>query len=282
MKILSYCIKISIVVLACTTAPCSVLAKKVSPFLAKKGNIVQLKALNQTRYELHATKEDLNKPDILDGYQGFCGLFATYNAYCLLKALDTVDKHEAHQHLSNLYSVESFHDWIKQCKPVLKNIKESRGDLGNFTNYPILQIARFCFSPQECNRFHCFDTEGLKYCAQGKSEGYLKTYAFFKQLKSSTEPHVAVFLIGSHWICVAFTLSKTWIIDSLNVSRINHKDVRNLITFIRKDSLSAQLGFNQSFTDKFLSTPRKGISKIINACKNFNFKNFEAIFYNYP
>gem|GEM_PF-5475254 len=205
---------------------------------------MQLPSINQNYYEQTLT---LNKPNLLQGETGLCGIFATYNGHCMLNALD--DPKNAEQHLAQMKSIDAFHQWVKNNEPMLQKIKQQRKSVGNLNNVA-LQPLTAQLSPNQIERIKAFDysfIEEKKSSASQESVGIatqikdqIKSLAstfickkFAEQFQNSQKPHVVIFNLENHWITSAFNSTETIVADSCGIDRTKDYRVIELNKFMR-------------------------------------------------
>jgi hypothetical protein len=219
---------------------------------------LQISALNQNFYERSAT---LDKPDLLKGQTGLCGIFATYNGYCMLQALDNPNNRD--YYLSQMKSVDAFHEWVKENESMVKKIKNRHKRVGNLNNIP-LQTLTAGLSHDQIDRIIAFDyyfieekkpTSGQPVGITAKLESFglqIKNFAcsfickrFAKQFQNSSKPHIVIFNLEDHWITIALSATHTFVADSCNINRLSDYRVIALDTFMRN---------RQSYTKDILNT----------------------------
>lgn len=220
------------------------------------GHLFQISSISQSYYEKSATKR-LEKPLVLDDEKGLCGLFALYQAHCLLQAFDHPDhidnQTQINKHILNLNSTKAFHHWIKKNEAILQKTKQTRGRLGSLTSKPIKKWAKSILSSKQYERFESFCYSQIK---DIDKNAYSFTTKFPNNFQNSQQLYVVVFNLEKHWITVAFNNSTTWIADSSNISRVSDNRVLTLDLFMREQSTS---GFVQNAYNKFKSiiSPKK-------------------------
>ena len=213
---------------------------------------VHIPALNQGFYECSAM---LNKPNLLKGQTGLCGIFAFYNSYCIMQALE--NPNNAHDYLAQMKSVDAFHKWVKENESVIAKIQNKHKRVGNLNGIP-LQSLTAGMSQDQANRIKAFDyhfieEEEKKPTSQKLTDitgkffncaNLIKRYIqrlansftckqFAKQFQSSSKPHVVVFNLEDHWITVVFTSTQTLIADSCNLNYTTDYRVFALDAFMR-------------------------------------------------
>jgi hypothetical protein len=219
---------------------------------------VQIPSLNQNFYEQSSI---LDKPDLLKDQTGLCGIFATYNGYCMLQALD--NPNNRNYYLAQMKSVDSFHQWVKENESMVEKIKNRHKRVGNLNNIP-LQTLTAGLSNDQIDRMKAFDYYFIKEKnstrqqfngIKGKLESFglqIKLFAcsfickrFAKQFKSSEKPHIVIFNLKHHWITVALSATETLVADSCNINRLSDYRVVALDAFMRN---------RKSYTNDILNT----------------------------
>lgn len=228
-------------------------SKPTSSFLDQNGHIIQLRSISQSHYE-HSTAQDLQKPPILDGEQGLCGLLATYNACCLLQACDDPDKTK--EHIANLTSIDAFHKWIEDNLDAIEAIKKERGKIGSATDLSTKRWARSALKEQyydendeenseekhNQSNYPRFSMINYKNISNSKDDADYQHIHFSNCFQRSTKAYAVIFSVNYSWtpenhgIAVVFNHSTTWVIDSNNIPWVKNKQIIALDRFMREKS----------------------------------------------
>lgn len=247
---------IHVTLLFAWAASLSLQATNKDLFIDGSNHLFQIPSINQSYYE-KSTTQALQKPLVLDNEKGLCGLFALYQAHCLLQAFDNPEQidnpTQINKYILNLNSTKAFHKWIKKNEAILEKSKKKRGRLGSVTNQPIKKWAKSIFLPEQYKRFDAFCYNQIKDTSKNACSFRTKLPNNFQD---SQRLYVVVFNLEKHWITVAFNNSTTWIADSSNISRVKDNRVLTLDHFMREQSTS---GFIQNAYNKFKSiiSPKK-------------------------
>lgn len=233
----------------------------------QKNQCRQIPVLNQKYYEKDSR---LNKPDLLKNQTDLCGIFATYNGYCMLQALD--NPNNFNDYLDQMKSVDAFHEWIKKNEPMLQNIQNEYGSIGNLNNIP-LETLTAGLSIDQIGRMKAFDYYFIKeknpksekiIGIRAKLENFgiqiinfacsLTCKRFAKQFQNSSKPHIVIFNLEDHWITVAFSATQTLVANSCNINRLSDYRVIALDAFMRNRQGYAKNILNTQAQDQAVST----------------------------
>lgn len=190
----------------------SVNPEQKSPVAQELRKLRRLTSINQTEYET-------SKYNIFDGYN-LCGLFALYNAICMLEDAQTGS-------FKDFTDLNSFNDWMQADEALKTAIEKTKK---NNVNNKIHDVSDFVIHD------YLLDTKMQNICyitfleflnrATNPNGNLVKAYECVETFREKQTPQAILLQIPGtnvgHWIAIVISKNETWVMDSLknnNVSR---------------------------------------------------------------
>ncbi len=211
------------------TSQNSVNPEQKSPVAQEQIKLRRLTSINQTEYET-------SEYNIFDGYK-LCGLFALYNAICMLEDAQTGS-------IKDFTDLNSFNDWMQSDEALKTAVEKTKKNNANNMLHDVSDFVIHDYLLDTKKQNICYITY-LEFLnrARNPNGNLIKAYECVETFRQKQTPQAILLLISrspeNHWIAIVISKKETWVMDSLKDSSVTHY-VKLINKFFRTEAITSK------------------------------------------